>query len=65
MKKGNINRIVVLFVVVVFSSGVFSQQSDSLQNYLKIAIKNNPTVMQRYNEYQAALEKVPPSWQLA
>jgi outer membrane protein TolC len=59
MKKGNINRIVVLFVVVVFSSGVFSQQSDSLQNYLKIAIKNNPTVMQRYNEYQAALEKVP------
>ena len=34
-------------------------QSDSLQNYLKVATKNNPTVLQRYNEYQAALEKVP------
>lgn len=59
MKRRNVNRIVVLFVVLLFSSGAFSQQSDSLQNYLKIAIKNNPTVMQRYNEYQAALEKVP------
>ena len=27
--------------------------------YLKIATKNNPTVLQRYNEYQAALQKVP------
>jgi outer membrane protein TolC len=60
MKRRNVNRIVVLFVVLLLlSSGAFSQQSDSLQNYLKIAIKNNPTVMQRYNEYQAALEKVP------
>lgn len=59
MKRRNVNRVVVLFLVLLFSSGAFSQQSDSLQNYLKIAIKNNPTVMQRYNEYQAALEKVP------
>lgn len=57
--KRNVNKIVLIFSVLLFSASAFSQQSDSLQNYLKIAIKNNPTVMQRYNEYQAALEKVP------
>ncbi|MFA5970794.1 MAG: TolC family protein [Lentimicrobiaceae bacterium] len=34
-------------------------QSDSLFNYLEIAAKNNPTVLQRYYEYEAALQKVP------
>lgn len=28
-------------------------------HYLEIATRNNPTVLQRYNEYQAALQKVP------
>jgi outer membrane protein TolC len=28
-------------------------------NYLEIAAKNNPTVLQRYAEYEAALQKVP------
>lgn len=37
----------------------FSQQSDSLMSYLEMAAKNNPTVLQRYAEYEAALEKVP------
>ncbi|HEX2935456.1 MAG TPA: TolC family protein [Bacteroidales bacterium] len=32
---------------------------DSLTLYLEIAIKNNPTVLQRYAEYEAALQKVP------
>ena len=59
MKSRNVNRIVVMLWALLFSAGVFSQQSDSLINYLKLAAKNNPTVMQRYNEYQAALEKVP------
>ena len=34
-------------------------QSDSLGYYLEIAAKNNPTVMQKFYEYQAALQKVP------
>lgn len=34
-------------------------QTDSLFNYLEIAAKNNPTVLQRYHEYHAALQKVP------
>jgi outer membrane protein TolC len=33
-------------------------QSDSLTYYLGMVAKNNPTVLQRYNEYQAALQKV-------
>jgi outer membrane protein TolC len=38
----------------------FSQQpSDSLLHYLEIAAKNNPTLLQKYNEYQAGLQKVP------
>lgn len=35
------------------------QRSDSLLQYLEIAAKNNPTVLQKFNEYQAALQKVP------
>ena len=33
--------------------------SDSLMHYLEIAAKNNPLVLQKFNEYKAALEKVP------
>jgi outer membrane protein TolC len=34
-------------------------QSDSLARYLQIAAKNNPEVLQKFNEYRAALQKVP------
>ncbi|MCK9413608.1 MAG: TolC family protein [Prolixibacteraceae bacterium] len=34
-------------------------QTDSLQYYLETAAKNNPTVLQKFAEYQAALQKVP------
>ena len=34
-------------------------QTDSLLQYLEIAAGNNPTVQQRYAEYEAALQKVP------
>jgi outer membrane protein TolC len=33
--------------------------NDSLSYYLEIAVKNNPLILQRYAEYQAALQKVP------
>jgi len=35
------------------------QYSDSLLRYLEIAAKNNPTVLQRFNEYKASLQKIP------
>jgi len=35
------------------------EQPDSLFNYLKTAAKSNPTVLQKFAEYQAALQKIP------
>ena len=50
-----------LFISICFylfpSISLYSQ--DSLFHYLEIAGKNNPVVLQRFAEYQAALEKVP------
>jgi outer membrane protein TolC len=34
-------------------------QTDSLANYLSIAAKHNPSVLQKYSEYQVALQKIP------
>lgn len=49
----------VLFALCSGFNGSGQQQPDSLLNYLEIAAKNNPTVIQRYYEYEAALQKVP------
>ncbi len=51
-------KYIILSLFFLPQVSVFSQ-SDSLMHYLEIATKNNPTVMQRYNEYEAALQKVP------
>jgi outer membrane protein TolC len=40
-------------------------QSDSLYKYLEIAAKNNPTVLQKFAEYQAALQKIPQAGSLS
>ena len=45
-----------------FSNGNAQNQNvpeDSLYYYLELAAKNNPTVLQRFSEYQAALQKIP------
>lgn len=42
-----------------FTVAFGQQKADSLMSYLEIAARNNPTVLQRYNEYQASLQKVP------
>jgi outer membrane protein TolC len=39
--------------------GSSQQQPDSLYSYLEIAAKNNPVVLQRYFEYEPALQKIP------
>ena len=54
-----IQRTIILISILIINAFVYSQRGDSLNYYLEIAAKNNPTVMQRYNEYQAALQKVP------
>jgi outer membrane protein TolC len=37
----------------------FSQKPDSLTCYLNLAVQNNPSVLQKRYEYQAALQRVP------
>jgi len=52
----------ILFISIYFNlyqSISVNAQQDSLLNYLGIAAKNNPTVLQKFAEYQAALQKVP------
>jgi outer membrane protein TolC len=49
----------LILYIGLFAFSMHGYSQDSLMHYLEIAIKNNPTVLQRYNEYQAALQKVP------
>jgi len=51
-----------LIIFIALGSWLVSssqQYPDSLLLYLEIAAKYNPTVLQKFNEYQAALQKVP------
>ena len=50
---------ITLIVILVFLSGTVSAQVDSLTYYLEIAARNNPSVQQKFTEYQTALQKVP------
>ena len=50
---------IFLCISILFPFTSTYSQSDSLFNYLEIAARNNPTVLQRYLEYEAALQKVP------
>ena len=61
MKKRMINKKLLLSFLAIFSITVVygQQQIDSLMFYLELSLKNNPTVLQRLDEYQAALQKVP------
>jgi outer membrane protein TolC len=49
---------ILIIAVGLFTSFAAGAQ-DSLSHYLSLAAKNNPVVLQKYNEYQAALQKVP------
>ena len=61
MKILKYKRPVLLLLVLVICLSAFSQQqADSLMHYLEIAAKNNPAVMQKFSEYKAALQKIPP-----
>ena len=52
----------ILLTVFVLGSWLVSQGQqypDSLLKYLEIAAKNNPAVLQKFTEYQVALQKIP------
>ena len=62
--KGEIRKIIKLFPIITLyfylclPVSAYSQ-TDSLYKYLEIAAKNNPAVLQKFNEYEAALQKIP------
>jgi len=51
--------VLTLIALGGFTATKGQQPVDSLMHYLEIAAKNNPNVLQKYSEYQAALQKVP------
>lgn len=54
------NSLSIPIVLIISSVYSYSQQSpDSLVKYLGLAAVNNPIVMQRFSEYEAALKKIP------
>ena len=50
-------KLIILASIITLSLSCYSQ--DSLMVYLELAAKNNPSVQQKFTEYQAALQKVP------
>ncbi len=53
-----------LFTGIILA-GWSQEIPDSLLRYLEIAARNNPAVLQKFNEYQAALQKVPQAGSLS
>jgi outer membrane protein TolC len=60
MKTTAYKRILFAFIALAgWITGISQQYPDSLLTYLEIAAKNNPVVLQKFAEYQAALQKIP------
>lgn len=52
----------LLITIIALGSWIVAssqQYPDSLLRYLEIAAKNNPGILQKFSEYQAALQKIP------
>jgi outer membrane protein TolC len=60
MKTISYKKLLITFIALSSWIVVSSQQyPDSLLRYLEIAAKKNPGVLQKFSEYQAALQKIP------
>jgi outer membrane protein TolC len=60
MKTTTYKKLLITIIALINWIVVSSQQyPDSLLRYLEIAANNNPVVLQRFNEYQASLQKIP------
>jgi len=61
--KSSLKAISVSILMVIALNGGYAQDGipvrDSLFSYLEMAARNNPTVLQRFSEYKASLQKVP------
>jgi outer membrane protein TolC len=66
MKISTYKKLLIIFIALGSWIIVSSQQyPDSLLRYLEIAAKNNPAVLQKFNEYQAALQRIPQAGSLS
>ena len=66
MKAKTYKKLLITFIVLISSVVASSQQyPDSLLRYLEIAARNNPTILQKFSEYQAALKKIPQAGSLS
>jgi outer membrane protein TolC len=66
MKTTSYKKLLITFIAIgSWLVGNSQQYPDSLIKYLEIAAKNNPAVLQKFSEYQAALQKVPQVGSLA
>jgi len=52
-------KTLLLLISFLAISWSVSSQTDSLQYYLETAARNNPTVLQKFAEYNASLQKIP------
>lgn len=59
MKSKFVSKIIILILVLILGVHSVQSQTDSLIYYQNLAMKANPAVLQRYNQYLASLEKVP------
>jgi outer membrane protein TolC len=60
MKITAYKKVLLAFIGILgWLAAVSQAQPDSLYQYMVIAAKNNPAVLQKFYEYQAALQKVP------
>ncbi len=66
MKKTPYKKYFIILIALGSWIAASSQQyPDSLLRYLEIAAENNPVVLQKFNEYQAALQKIPQAGSLS
>jgi outer membrane protein TolC len=60
MKTSAYKKLIIISIFLCsWLAGIGQQYPDSLLKYLGIAAKNNPGVIQKFAEYQAALQKIP------
>lgn len=51
-------KMIFIFLLITISFPALSQP-DSLRKYITIAVRDNPSMQQKFTQYQAALQKVP------
>jgi outer membrane protein TolC len=58
-KKSGIGKMRTILIIIGLMAGITAKPQDSLSFYMTRAARYNPAIMQKLNEYQAALQKVP------